>query len=259
MPAPLSARLLVDGLTGLSVATSGGGTVTLAGDPRVGDDLARIVRGAPSGIRLRRHAASFFQGNRFLVGALASAVVDAVPDGPVWDLYAGVGLFAAALCATGRDRVTAVEGDPVSGADLRANAAAFGGRLAVDARAVEDVLATTPLPAEATVIVDPPRTGLSKAVTAALAASAVRRIVYVSCDVATLARDLKASRRPASRSCRSRASISSRTRPTSRRWPCCNASRRPPGPTVGGAPPRASRRRCRADSRLVVRITVPAR
>ena len=53
------------------------------------------------------------------------------------------------------------------------------------------MLATTRLPAEATVIVDPPRTGLSKAVTAALAASAVRHIVYVSCDVATLARDLK--------------------------------------------------------------------
>jgi tRNA/tmRNA/rRNA uracil-C5-methylase (TrmA/RlmC/RlmD family) len=80
----------------------------------------------------------------------------------------------------------------VSGADLRANAEAFGGRLAVEARAVEDVLATTALPAEATVIVDPPRTGLAKAVTAALAGSAVRRIVYVSCDVATLARDVKA-------------------------------------------------------------------
>ena len=68
LPAPLAARLLVDGLTGLSVATSGGGATTLAGDPTVGDDLARIVRGAPPGIRLRRHAASFFQGNRFLVG-----------------------------------------------------------------------------------------------------------------------------------------------------------------------------------------------
>ena len=138
MPAPVSARLLVDGLTGLSVATTGG-PLTLAGDPKVGDDLARLVHHAPSGIRLRRHAASFFQGNRFLVGALASAVVDAVPDGPVWDLYAGVGLFAAALCAAGRDRVTAVEGDSVTGADLRANAAPFGGRLDVDARAVEDV------------------------------------------------------------------------------------------------------------------------
>ena len=80
----------------------------------------------------------------------------------------------------------------MSAADLRANAAPFGGRLDVEARAVADVLASTTLPIDATVIVDPPRTGLSKAVTAALGASAVRRIVYVSCDVATLARDLKA-------------------------------------------------------------------
>jgi tRNA/tmRNA/rRNA uracil-C5-methylase (TrmA/RlmC/RlmD family) len=191
VPAPLAARLLVDGLTGVSVAASGGGAQTLAGDPRVGDDLARLVRGARSGVRLRRHAASFFQGNRFLAGELAFAVVDAVPDGPAWDLYAGVGLFAAALCATGHDRVTAVEGDAVTGADLRANAQAFGGALTVDARAVEDVLASTALPADATVIVDPPRTGLSKAATASLSASAVRRVVYVSCDVATLARDIK--------------------------------------------------------------------
>jgi tRNA/tmRNA/rRNA uracil-C5-methylase (TrmA/RlmC/RlmD family) len=191
IPPPIAARLLVDGLTGLSVAATGGGASTLAGDPRVGDDLARLVDGAPSGFRLRRHAASFFQGNRFLVGRLASAVVDAVPDGPAWDCYAGVGLFAAALGAMGRDRVTAVEGDVVVGADLRANAQPFEDRLAVETRAVEDVLATTTLPAEATVIVDPPRTGLSKAVAAALAASAVRRIVYVSCDVATLARDIR--------------------------------------------------------------------
>jgi tRNA/tmRNA/rRNA uracil-C5-methylase (TrmA/RlmC/RlmD family) len=192
LPAPLAARLLADGLTGVSVAASGGATRTLAGDPSVGDDLARLVRGAPAGGQLRRHAASFFQGNRFLVAPLAQAVVDAVPgDGPVWDLYAGVGLFAAALAATGRDRVTAVEGDPVTGADLQANAAGFGGRVVVATGSVEHLLATTALPAEATVVVDPPRTGLSKAVAAALAASPIRRIVYVSCDVATLARDVK--------------------------------------------------------------------
>ncbi len=193
MPAPLAARLLVDGVTGVSVATAGGGASTLAGDPTVADDLDRIVRDAPSGLRLRRHAASFFQGNRFLVPALAQAVVDAVPgDGPVWDLYAGVGLFAAALAASGRDRVTAVEGDPIGAADLQANAAAFGGRLAVEARAVEATLAATALPADAIVVVDPPRTGLSPAVASALAVSAVGRLVYVSCDVATLARDIKA-------------------------------------------------------------------
>jgi len=192
MPAPLAARLLVDGITGVSVATAGGGTSTLAGEPTVADDLDRFVRGAPSGVRLRRHAASFFQGNRFLVPALAQTVVDAVPgEGPVWDLYAGVGLFAASLAASGRERVTAVEGDAIGAADLQVNAAAFGGRLAVEARAVEASLAATTLPVDAIVVVDPPRTGLSPAVTAALAASAVRRIVYVSCDVATLARDIK--------------------------------------------------------------------
>jgi tRNA/tmRNA/rRNA uracil-C5-methylase (TrmA/RlmC/RlmD family) len=163
----------------------------VVGDPRVGDDLARLIAGATPGVRLRRHAAAFFQGNRFLVGPLASAVVDAVPAGPVWDLYAGVGLFAASLCALGHDAVTAVEGDPVSAADLAANTAAFTGRVAVEARSVERVLAGTTLPPDATVIVDPPRTGLSNAVAVALAASPVRRLVYVSCDVATLARDLR--------------------------------------------------------------------
>jgi 23S rRNA (uracil1939-C5)-methyltransferase len=180
------------GITGVSASHRASAPELIAGDPRVGDDLARLVTGAAPGFQLRRQAASFFQGNRFLVGALAQAVVDAVPDGvPVWDLYAGVGLFAAALAALGRDRITAVEGDPVSGADLRANADAFGGRLVVDGRSVEEALAATRLPDDATVIVDPPRTGLSPHASAALAGSAVRRVVYVSCDVATLARDIK--------------------------------------------------------------------
>lgn len=192
MPESVATRLLVDGITGVSIATKGGGRRRLAGDPTVGDDYARLAGGVGPGTSLRRHAASFFQGNRFLVGALASRVIAAVPgDGPVWDLYAGVGLFAGALCATGRGHVTAVEGDAGIAADLAANAAAFGGRLVVDPRAVEDALSTARLTREATVVVDPPRTGLSKAVCAALAASPIRRIVYVSCDVATLARDLK--------------------------------------------------------------------
>jgi tRNA/tmRNA/rRNA uracil-C5-methylase (TrmA/RlmC/RlmD family) len=192
MPESVARRLLVDGITGVSIGTKAGGRRTLAGDPTVGDDYARLVARAGPGTSLRRHAASFFQGNRFLVGALASGVIAAVPgDGPVWDLYAGVGLFAGALCATGRGHVTAVEGDAGSAADLEANAAAFGGRLVVEARAVENVLSTARLTREATVVVDPPRVGLSKVVSAALAASPIRRIVYVSCDVATLARDLK--------------------------------------------------------------------
>jgi 23S rRNA (uracil1939-C5)-methyltransferase len=192
MPESVAMRLLVDGITGVSIATKAGGRRTLAGDPTVGDDYARLIDGIAPGASLRRHAASFFQGNRFLVGALASRVTAAVPDdGPVWDLYAGVGLFAGALCAIGRGHVTAVEGDAASAADLEANAAPFRGRLVVEPRAVEAVLSTARLTRETTVVVDPPRTGLSKAVGAALAASPIRRIVYVSCDIATLARDLK--------------------------------------------------------------------
>ena len=192
MPASVAARLLVQGITGVSIATKGGGRRTLAGDPTVGDGYARLVDGAAPGASLRRHAASFFQGNRFLVGALVARVIQAAPgDGPVWDLYAGVGLFAGALCASGRGRVTAVEGEAGSAVDLAANAAAFDGCLGVEPRAVEEVLATARLTRDDTVIVDPPRTGLSKAVCASLAASPLRRIVYVSCDVATLARDIK--------------------------------------------------------------------
>ena len=62
---------------------------------------------------LARHAESFFQGNRFLVPALVTTVLDAVPrDDGVLDLYAGVGLFSVALAAAGHaGEITAVEGD----------------------------------------------------------------------------------------------------------------------------------------------------
>ncbi len=74
-------------------------------------------------VELRRHAASFFQANRFLVPDLVLAVMDAVvADGPVLDLYAGVGLFSVALAASGRRGIVAVEGDRMSGADLAWNA-----------------------------------------------------------------------------------------------------------------------------------------
>ncbi len=66
----------------------------------------------PANTTWTRQAASFFQANRFLVGALASAVLDGVDGQHVADLYAGVGLFAVALAARGHD-VVAVEGDRV--------------------------------------------------------------------------------------------------------------------------------------------------
>ncbi len=123
---------------------------------------------------------------------LARHVVALVPPGPVVDLYAGVGLFGLSLAAAGAERVTLVEGDPVSGADLEANARPFAARALVEHRSVETYLRAVAPPSTATFIVDPPRTGMSKDAVAGIIGRRPSRIVYVSCDVATLARDSRA-------------------------------------------------------------------
>ena len=122
-----------------------------------------------------------------------------IPSGPVVDLYAGVGLFGLSVAAIGRDEVILVEGDPVSGASLEQNAALFGPRVQVVRDSVESFLAAGPLrgnrPASTdTFIVDPPRTGLSKAALAGIIRLRPARVVYVSCDIATFARDTRALR-----------------------------------------------------------------
>ena len=138
------------------------GARRLWGSPVVTDELS--VAGLPAPIRLTRHARAFFQGNRFLLADLVHRVVQAVPEGRVLDLYAGVGLFSVAVAACGGRDVTAVEGDAVSAEDLKHNAARYGAR---DRRASPaggglSLRAATRVPAFATVIVDPPRTGMTK-------------------------------------------------------------------------------------------------
>jgi 23S rRNA (uracil1939-C5)-methyltransferase len=103
----------------------------------------------------------------------------------VVDAYAGVGLYARRLAAHGA-RVTAIESDARAVARGRGDAPA--GVSFVQA-AVEDALADA-LPAER-LILNPPRAGLDGAVPRLLRERPVPRIVYVSCDPATLARDLK--------------------------------------------------------------------
>ena len=163
---------------------------TLAGTPRVTDVLQ--IRDELPALRLTRHVRAFFQGNRFLIGALVQHVMTLVPSGPVIDLYAGGGLFGLALAAAGADRVTLVEGDPVSGADLQMNSEPVRDRVRVVRTSVEDFLARRRPATAETVIVDPPRTGLSRDAVAGILAFKPARLVYVSCDVATLARDTRA-------------------------------------------------------------------
>ena len=97
------------------------------------------------------------------------------------------------LAAAGADAVTLVEGDPVSAADLKENAEPFGDRVSVDRRSVETYLAGSGTESRPTLtfIVDPPRAGMTKQALAGILRAEPSRIVYVSCDVATLARDTR--------------------------------------------------------------------
>jgi 23S rRNA (uracil1939-C5)-methyltransferase len=158
-----------------------------------------IAIGAVS-LKLRRHVLAFFQGNRFLLRDLVTHVIERVPiGGSVADLYAGVGLFSVAAAVTRTAGVTAVEGDPHAADDLHANGVAAGAKLNTVKGAVEGFTAAALRvlgrkingPIVETVIVDPPRTGVSPDALAAILGTLAPRIVYVSCDVATLARDAR--------------------------------------------------------------------
>ena len=167
------------------------GPLRRIGHPIVTDPLSTLTNGQAGSGHLGRQPASFFQGNRFLLPQLVTTVLDATAtDGSVLDLYAGVGLFSLALAATGRTRVTAVEGDKSSSSDLRENAAPYGDAIEVVIGRVEDFIHRTREPAT-TIVVDPPRTGISREAMDAIAAQAASRIVYVSCDPPTMARDAR--------------------------------------------------------------------
>jgi 23S rRNA (uracil1939-C5)-methyltransferase len=178
------------GLTGCTGRTAGG-VLMSAGDPAVSDSFALLTAGRVSSGELRRHPESFFQANRHLLPSVVTHVLDAVPQaGRVLDLYAGVGLFALSLAAGGRTGITAVEGDSSSGRDLMANAAPFGDAVRVVIGGVEDYVSRSH-GRSATIVVDPPRTGISKTAMEAIARSGAARIVYISCDPATMARDAR--------------------------------------------------------------------
>jgi 23S rRNA (uracil1939-C5)-methyltransferase len=179
-----------EGVTGVVVMT-GGGRFLSGGTDVLLDGSRRLPGDVPSDrpdVEWRRRGASFFQANRFLVGHLLDRVLAEASAERFVDLYAGVGLFSVPMAARGQQGL-AVEGDDSSAEDLQDNAKPFASTLAVRAGAVEGLLGSAELPATDVVIVDPPRTGLSSTAIEGLTRWAPARIVYVSCDVATLARD----------------------------------------------------------------------
>jgi 23S rRNA (uracil1939-C5)-methyltransferase len=135
----------------------------------------------------RVSAGSFFQVNRYLTRDLVQTVVGDFHGRIALDLYAGVGLFATHL-AKRFDQVFAVESAAVSSADLQANA--IKNVVPVKSTA-EGFLPRCINMQPELVVVDPPRAGLGAKATQLLASLRVKRIVYVSCDPATLARDVR--------------------------------------------------------------------
>jgi 23S rRNA (uracil1939-C5)-methyltransferase len=153
---------------------------SLVPDPlnyRVADHSFRISRG------------SFFQVNRFLIQDLVAEALRGAEGKTVLDLYAGVGLFSLPL-AQRFTEVMAVERSAPAFRDLEWNAAQSSGNIRSErmtAEAFLQQLADTP----DLIVADPPRAGLGKEATEQILRLLPPRLTYVSCDIATLARDLR--------------------------------------------------------------------
>ena len=132
-------------------------------------------------------AGSFFQVNRHLVDEMVRVVAGGVSGELALDLYAGVGLFSAALAEQIR-HIFAVEASHTGYSDLVQNVPA--NVKAVGARTEDYLRSRLTRKSPDLVVLDPPRAGLGKAVTRSLVDLRVPFVRYVSCDPATLARDL---------------------------------------------------------------------
>ena len=178
----------IAGISGLLFIDHQQGHLTVAyGSPYVTDQVPVDAATAA----LSHHVQSFFQGNRYLLPNLVARVLAHVPEGTVIDLYAGVGLFAVCLAARGRNSVVAVEGDRSSARDLESNAAPYGAAVQVAHVSVEHYLTRRGIRRPDSLLLDPPRTGISHEAMSGVLALKVPRVVYLSCDPATLARDVK--------------------------------------------------------------------
>ncbi|HEY7837798.1 MAG TPA: class I SAM-dependent RNA methyltransferase [Terriglobales bacterium] len=146
-----------------------------------------------AGHRYRVSAGSFFQVNRFLTEELVEVVtggVSGTAGSTAIDLFSGVGLFALPLVDRGFSRVHAVESHPAAYEALRFNVASAKAVRASRRPALEFVRQWKYGPPDL-VVADPPRTGLGREMVAALLEAAPRRLHLVSCDPATLGRDLR--------------------------------------------------------------------
>ena len=164
---------------------------TLFGEPIEPSTHSRV---AVDGNYFNVSPRSFWQSHRDAPATLLATVLefaDVSSGDHVVDLFSGVGLFSIPLARrvghTGK--VVAVETSPYAVRDARTNGDGLRQmrvrEWSVTPRAINDAVAPGDV-----VVLDPPRSGLAKGVCDALIRRAPRRLVYVSCDAATFARDL---------------------------------------------------------------------
>jgi tRNA/tmRNA/rRNA uracil-C5-methylase (TrmA/RlmC/RlmD family) len=186
-PAAEISERLAASFAGVRILGAGGNALVRKGEPWLPLEVG--------GRTFRVSVDTFFQGNRYLVGAIYAAVLAEarrLAPGLALDAFGGAGLFAGALLDAGH-RVASVEAEPGAAADAartleewpdrercKTVSAAVGDYLEQDDRRF------------ACVVADPPRAGLGTELARELARRSERAFVYVSCDPATLARDLSA-------------------------------------------------------------------
>lgn len=150
----------------------------------------QLLTEAVNGRRFTIPVNSFFQTNTVMAGRLVDTVAEMLsgqPVGRLLDLYCGVGLFGICL-ADRAEQVIGVELDEAAAAVARENAEQNGLTNAkFTAAAAESLIWRKEKPD--TVIVDPPRVGLHPKVTETLLANRPPRLIYVSCNYRSLARD----------------------------------------------------------------------
>jgi 23S rRNA (uracil1939-C5)-methyltransferase len=148
----------------------------------------------------RVSANSFFQTNRHLTDELVRIVTQGQRGELALDLYAGAGLFSTALACDIR-HIVSVESSQTSTADLSYNLPSNGkavqatteqylGGLENSGRSGKGAVLPHTFHTPDLAVVDPPRSGLGERVARALVTLGAPRVVYVSCDPVTLARDL---------------------------------------------------------------------
>jgi 23S rRNA (uracil747-C5)-methyltransferase len=145
------------------------------------------------GFTLHLRPTGFFQTDTTVAAALyreAAGWAAQVPWRSAWDLYCGVGGFALHLAASGRE-VTGVEVTPEAVTAARESAAEAGVPARFEAGDATAWVAQRPDVPDL-VVVNPPRRGTGEELAGLLERSAVRHLLYSSCNPVTLARDLAA-------------------------------------------------------------------